>query len=194
MRCKDKCGENEGEARAKLNYPAKTITAMISICTAQSNEKRLEGKWDLSPLLCLFCALPKRLFGCSRDLLCWNILKSIMERSIDLPATSNWLCSARRTEILILILHSAAISQHLKNKAITQRTFRERKLHCRQIQQTPESREVWPSLITDDDEETSFNSNANPSVYIDLNTVLNSVLRRTTRLMPLLILICCICK
>lgn len=43
-RCKDKCGENEGEARAKLNYPAKTITVMISIYTARSNEKRLEGK------------------------------------------------------------------------------------------------------------------------------------------------------
>lgn len=29
-----------------------------------------------------------------------------MERSIDLLATPNWLCSAHRTEILILIRHS----------------------------------------------------------------------------------------
>lgn len=43
--CKDKRGENEGEARSKLNYPTKTITVMISIYTARSNEKRLEGNW-----------------------------------------------------------------------------------------------------------------------------------------------------
>lgn len=48
--CWDKCGENEGEASAKLNYPAKTITVMISIYTARSNEKRLEGKKDRSLL------------------------------------------------------------------------------------------------------------------------------------------------
>lgn len=55
---KDKCGENEGEARAKLNYPAKTITVMISIYTAHSNGKRLEGKHGValrSSLLSVLC-------------------------------------------------------------------------------------------------------------------------------------------
>lgn len=40
----DKCGENEGALRAKLNYRAETITAVISIYSARSNEKRLEGR------------------------------------------------------------------------------------------------------------------------------------------------------
>ena len=43
-RCKAQCGENEGKARAKLNYPAKTITVTISIYAARSNEKRFEGE------------------------------------------------------------------------------------------------------------------------------------------------------
>lgn len=51
MRCTDKCGENEGALRAKLNYRAETITLMISIYSAHSNEKRLEGIWGRSLLL-----------------------------------------------------------------------------------------------------------------------------------------------
>lgn len=114
--CKDKCGENEGEARAKLNYPAKTITVMISIYTARSNEKRLEAKRGRFLLSFLWTA--KEAFWPQLEPLCGNILKSIMERSIDLLATTNWLCSGHRAEILISILHLAAISQHSKDKAI----------------------------------------------------------------------------
>lgn len=43
-------GENEGRSRPQFNYPAQTITVMISIYTARSHEKRLEGKSGLSAL------------------------------------------------------------------------------------------------------------------------------------------------
>lgn len=90
-----------------------------------------------------FCALPERLSGCSWDILCWNILKSIMERFIDLLATPNWLYSAHRTEIWILILHPAAMSQNFKNKVISLWINWGQELYCCQIQQTPMSRKVW---------------------------------------------------
>lgn len=50
--------------------------------------------------------LPKRLFGCGRDLLHSNIFQSITGRFIDLPATHNWLSSARTSEALLSILDS----------------------------------------------------------------------------------------
>lgn len=100
---------------------------IISIYTARSNEKRLEGNWG--HFLPSFLSTLKRFFGCSWNLLCWNILKSIMERSTDVLATPNWLCSGHRTEILILILHLVAISEH-KNRGIPLWANCSLKLYC----------------------------------------------------------------
>lgn len=52
--------------RVRVNDPASTVTAMISICSARPNEKRLEGNKGRSPL----SSALKRLFVCSWALLC----------------------------------------------------------------------------------------------------------------------------
>lgn len=105
------------------------------------------------------CAPPKRLFGLSWDLLCWNILKSIIERSIDLLATPNWLCSAHRTEILVLIRRSGRnITAPRKNKAVRRWTNGE-ELYCHQTLQSLR-RMGSLELLTNDEEQTFITASA----------------------------------
>lgn len=80
-----------------------------------------------------------------------------MERSIDLLATPNWLCSSHRTEILILILHPAAISQHSKNKTIP--TVDKREVEALLSPDSTNS-PVKDVLIVSNDEDAHFYINA----------------------------------
>lgn len=137
--CKDKCGENEDKAELNWIIPL-SLSDDLYLYSSLTGEKVGGKTGSLSALL---HALLKMLFGCSWNLLCWNILKSIRERSIDRLATPNWLCSAHRTEIIILILYPAAVSQHSRKKAIPQWTNWGWNLYCCQTEQTSKSRKAW---------------------------------------------------
>lgn len=110
---------NEKNMRAKqeidVNYlTTKQLPHYSSICLACLDKKK-RWQWFLLTLLsvdCQRCFLAK-----VKTFYAEIFLKSIAERSIDLMATPNWLCSNHSTERLISIQHLTAISQHSKKQS-----------------------------------------------------------------------------